>query len=74
MYYYFFMEWNDKIKQARLLKGISQQNVANMLGITRGCYAHYEEGIREPSITLIKSICEVLEISADYLVGINDNY
>lgn len=66
------MNWNERLKQARNLKNLSQQAIADMLGITRGCYAHYEQGSREPTINLIKSICEILDISADYLIGITD--
>ena len=66
--------WNEKIKEARRIKGWSQQKVADILGVTRACYSNYEQGIREPTIALLKSICEKLEISADYLIGLNDNY
>ena len=66
--------WNEKIKEARRIKGWAQQKVADILGVTRACYSNYEQGIREPTIALLKSICETLEISADYLIGLNDNY
>ena len=66
--------WNEKIKEARRIKGWSQQKVADILGVTRACYSNYEQGIREPTIALLKSICGTLEISADYLIGLNDNY
>ena len=65
-------KWNDKLQQARINKGISQQEVSNALGITRGCYAHYEQGVREPSIDLLKRICDYFDISADYLIGRTD--
>lgn len=73
MYYIFFMDnWNDKLQQARISKGLSQQAAADALGITRGCYAHYEQGVREPSIDLLKRICQYFDISSDYLIGISD--
>ena len=66
------MNYNERIKNARLNKGLSQEEVAKSLEITRGCYAHYEQGIREPSIDLIKKLCILLDVSADYLIGLSD--
>lgn len=67
-------KWNERLKLSRLSKNLTQQQVADLAEITRGCYTHYESGIREPSIALIKRFCEILEISADYLIGLTDNY
>ena len=66
--------WNEKIREARRAKGWSQQKVADILGVTRACFSNYEQGTREPTIALLKAICEILDISADYLIGITDNY
>lgn len=65
--------WNEKLKRARADKGLSQQSVATMVGITRACYANYEQGIREPSIAIIKNLCEALDISADYFIGLTED-
>ena len=35
--------WNEKIKEARRIKGWSQQKVADILGVTRACYSNYEQ-------------------------------
>lgn len=66
--------WNEKLKTARMEKGLSQQAVADRLGVTRGCYANYEQGTREPTIALLREICLILDLSADYLVGLTDTY
>ena len=52
--------------------GLSQQAVAEKLRIGRACYAHYEQGVREPTLALLKAICDLLDISADYLIGRTD--
>lgn len=62
------MKWNEKLYYARIKKGFSQQETATAVGITRACYAHYEQGVREPSLELLKKICTVLDISVDYLL------
>lgn len=62
------------MQKARVEKGLSQKQLADLLSMTRGCYAHYEQGIREPTIAVIVKMCRVLEISSDYLIGLSDNY
>lgn len=64
--------WNEKLKTARITMGLSQQAVADKLQIGRGCYAHYEQGVREPTLALLKEICDFFDVSADYLIGRSD--
>ena len=60
------------MKNVRISMGLSQQAVAEKLRIGRACYAHYEQGVREPTLALLKAICDLLDISADYLIGRTD--
>ena len=36
-------------------------------------YASWEQGLAEPSISAIKRLCKFFDVSADYLLGIDDN-
>lgn len=68
------MKWNEKLQKARIEKGLSQQQMADLLSMTRGCYAHYEQGVREPTIAVLAKMCRALDLSSDYLIGLSDNY
>ncbi len=48
------------------------KQVAEHLEISLSAYASYEHGTREPSITLIKRMCQFYEVSAGYLLGLED--
>ena len=37
-------EFGNNIKKARLSKGLSQENIANVLGVDRSIIAKYESG------------------------------
>lgn len=63
---------NEKLKSIRKSKNLSQKIVANNLGITLSAYSNYEQGIREPSISMIIKICKFFNVSADYLLGLVD--
>lgn len=48
-----------KLKAFRTSKGLTQKDVANMLGISTSHYACIEQGTHNPSTKLIKTFCKV---------------
>lgn len=72
LYYNIFMK--ERLKQLRKEKGLTLKQVSAALGLTTSAYAHYEQGIREPSIAVLKKICIFFDVSADYLIGLTDFY
>lgn len=70
----------EKIKYYRLIKGYSQQQLADLCGLTKMSISHYEQGKREPeNMEIINRICEVLDISVSTLIkdqytGLNIKY
>lgn len=63
---------NKKLKLLRKQKGISQKVVAEAIGVTLSAYSNYEQGIREPSNQILINICKFFDVSADYLLGLED--
>lgn len=66
--------WNEKLKNERIARGLTQKEVADLLQISRTCYANYEQGTREPSFDVLRRICDFYDIPADYLIGRIDGY
>ena len=64
------MYYNERIQFERESKNITQTQLADYLNIKQQQYARYEKGINLLSITHLKSICEYLGISADYILGL----
>ena len=58
-----------RYKEARLNKGMSQEEVARLLGITQQAYANYERGARKPDPDTLNKIADVFEVTTDYLLG-----
>ena len=50
----------------------TQTAVANILGITRQAYNHYETGKREPSLDTLSKLATLYDVSVDYLLGKTD--
>lgn len=65
-------EISVRLRVSRESVGLTQKEVADELGITPSAYANYEQGLREPGLETFKKICEILDVSADYLLGLED--
>lgn len=64
---------NNKIKDYRKLKNITQEEMANKLNVSRQSYINYENGETEPSFETLKKISKILSVSIDALLG-NDDF
>lgn len=67
------MEFKNRLKKIRRDKKMTQKNVYERLGVSPNCYASWEQGRTQPDIEMIKKLCEIFEVSADYLIGTKDD-
>ena len=65
------MEFGDRLKEARNSMGLTQEQLAEKIGVAKSTLAGYEKGNREPDVFKIKKLIEILGIDADYLLDIN---
>lgn len=49
------------ITDERIKKGLTQKELAEMVGITQGWLSSIESGMRRPSVAVAKKIADVLE-------------
>ena len=63
------MYWVDNIKYLRARKGLSQQGLADALGITRARYSKYEYGQAEPPLELLVRLSDYFGVSVDELLS-----
>ncbi len=55
-------EFKDIVKRKRIEKGYSQNQLAKKLNISQSFMNQIESGVRNPRLSLVVQICEVLEI------------
>ncbi len=56
------------LKQIRKEKNLNQQKVAIDLNISREALSHYENGKREPSLSMLIKMSEYFNVSINYLI------
>jgi transcriptional regulator with XRE-family HTH domain len=59
-----------KIAELRKIKGVGQQDLAEVLGVSFQSVSKWETGATMPDITLLPSIAEYFNVSIDELLGI----
>lgn len=67
------MQIGQVIKKYRKIKGLTQVEMANRLGVTAPAVNKWENGNSYPDITLLAPIARLLDISLDTLLAFKDN-
>lgn len=62
----------NKMKELRLETGRTQNQVAEMLGITQQAYANYERQSREADYKTLFKLSQIYNCTIDYLLGKSD--
>lgn len=61
--------YGDKLAQLREKRGLTQEDLAKKLGLSRAALSHYETGRREPDYDTLKHFADFFEVSIDFLLG-----
>lgn len=64
----------NNIMEQRTEKGISQSELAEMLGVHQTFISHVEKGIKTPTVSMLVAIADVLDCSVDGLLGRDTNH
>ena len=62
----------ERLKALRQEKKLSQQKLADKIGILQQSIHGYENGFHEPDIATLKLLADFFETSVDYLIGNTD--
>ena len=59
----------ENLRTARKKIGMTQQEVANAIGVVQSAYKNYEQGNREPKGDTIVKLADLFHVTTDYLLG-----
>lgn len=63
------MEFNEKLQQLRKQKNLTQEQLAELLYVSRTAISKWETGKGHPNIESLKSIAKIFDISIDELLS-----
>ena len=67
------MKINEIIRERRLAKGFTQEQVANFLGITAPAVNKWEKGTSYPDIVLLPALARLLDTDLNTLLSFQDD-
>lgn len=61
---------HEKIRELRKQKGITQQQLADILCVEKTNISKWEAGVYEPGKAVLSKMAEYFNVSVDYLLGV----
>ncbi|MBI1835803.1 MAG: helix-turn-helix transcriptional regulator [Flavobacteriia bacterium] len=64
----------ERIRMARLMKNLSQQNMADELGLTVASYSNIERGVTEITVSRLFEIAKILQLKVSSMLDFDSSY
>lgn len=64
--------FGEKIKSLRIEKGLTQKELGDLIDQSQSAVYYWEANKQEPTISALKKLCAFFEVTADYLIGLED--
>ena len=68
------MNFTERFNEAIKLSDKTQVQIAKETQISKQCISDYKSGKSFPSLETLFLLCRCLDVSADYLLGLTDEY
>lgn len=62
----------DRLRALRQDLGLSQDDVAKKIGVSRPAYVNYEQGKSRP-VRKLKELAALFDVTSDYIMGLSDD-
>lgn len=64
------VNFGNRLKTLRIKKKLTQQQLADLLGLTKSVISAYENGLRYPAYDVLIKISRIFKVSTDFLLGV----
>ncbi|PEB52489.1 transcriptional regulator [Bacillus sp. AFS098217] len=65
--------FNERLKQLRIDKNFTQQELAELTGLTKATISRFEGNKKTPSRESVTKLSKVLNVTTDYLLGLSED-
>ncbi len=66
------MKFSERLGVELKASGLTQKEIAEKLHINPANITNWKKGINIPSLEVFYELCKILDVSADYLLGLSD--
>ena len=64
---------SERLHKQRLLRNLSQKEVAKIVNVSASIISNYENGERTPSLEMLVALANLYRCSTDFLLGLNND-
>ena len=68
------VDFSNRLRDLRNAKGLTQIQVAEIVGGSKAMISSYELGTRYPPYDVLIKLSRLYDVSTDYLLGVKNNY
>ena len=61
--------FGSRLKELRMERGIRQDDLAELMGVTFGTVSKWERDIRKPDLPMLDKLCKEFKVPLGYLLG-----
>lgn len=65
--------FSNRLRKLRKERKMSQKELAQALNLSDVSVSRYELGTAQPSLETLQTICDLFDVTSDYLIGTTDN-
>lgn len=65
--------FGERLKELRVEKGWTIERLAKEIHHAKSAVSYWENNQKEPTLSAIKELCFLFGVSADYLIGLEDD-
>lgn len=66
-------KFHHRLRKARVTRGLTQESLSRISGISPAPISRYEAGLSHPSMENLRRLCKALIVSSDSLLGLSNN-
>lgn len=63
----------QRLSEARKNKRFTQMDVSKKTGVNNKTLSHYEQGKSRPDLDILKKLCDLYEVTTDWVLGNTNN-
>ena len=61
--------FNERLYELRKQRGLTQNDLADYVGVNKQTISQYERGVRRPDYETLERLCDYFNVSTDYMLG-----
>lgn len=65
-----YVQLGKRVRIRRQVLGLTQEGLAERIGVSTSFIGHIERGSRKLSVETLHDLCKALNVSADFLLGL----